>query len=139
MGGNADADLPDCSFKTLDKIRNLCNERQIRLILVKSPANSWKYWWYDEWDIEVRDYAERYGLDYYNFIGDEKIGIDWSRDTYDGGAHLNTNGAEKLTRYFGKMLREKYGLADRRNEGELDAVWRHKCDIYYKDRNEGKK
>lgn len=131
-GGIADSGLPDGSFEILDKIRSVCNERRVRLILVKSPANSWKYWWYDEWDREVRDYAEQHEIDYFNFIGNEKIGIDWSQDTYDGGAHLNTNGAEKLTRYFGGILSERYGLADRRKDSKTCTVWRDKCVIYYK-------
>ena len=38
----------------------------------------------------------------------DEVGIDYSNDTYDGGLHLNLYGAEKMSRYFGKLLRENF-------------------------------
>ena len=106
------------------------------LVLIKAPTNSRGYWWYDEWESQIIEYAEKNQLDYYNFIPDaEKMGIDWQTDTYDGGVHLNVYGAEKLTSYFGKILTEKYGITDRRGDAELDAVWAEKLAAYQKERN----
>ena len=134
-----DYTLPATAFDYLDKMRELCEERDVELILVKAPTNHWKFWWYDEWDEQIVSYATAHGLDYVNFIPlCDEIGIDWSTDTYDEGMHINVWGAEKLTKYFGKILSEKYGIEDRRDESELANVWQTRVDTYYKRKNSGK-
>ena len=131
-----DYEIAENAWKYLDMMRELCTERGIELILVKAPTNSWMYWWHDEWEVQVQDYAREHGLDYYNFIPlAEEMGIDWSTDTYDAGAHLNVYGAEKLTDYFGKILTEKHGLADRRGEAVLSELWSPRLERYYDERN----
>ena len=132
----ADYTLPSTSLEYLEKMRALCEEKGIELILVKAPTNDWKYYWYDEWDAQIADYAEKNQLSYYNFIPlCDEIGIDWQTDTYDVGVHLNVFGAEKLTAYFGKILAEKHGLVDHRADASLSAVWQDKLDAYYQERN----
>ena len=132
----ADYTLPETSMAYLDKMRALCEEKGITLILIKAPTNDWKYHWYDEWDEQIVRYAAENGVDYYNFIPlDDQIGIDWQTDTYDGGVHLNVYGAEKLTAYFGAILRDTYGLEDRSGDAELNALWQEKLDDYYAERN----
>ena len=132
----ADYTLPQIGFEYLEKMRALCEEKGVEFILVKAPTNTWKYYWYDEWEEQIVSWANEKGVDYYNFIPlDEDIGIDWNTDTYDAGAHLNVFGAEKLTSYFGNILVEKYGLSDRRGDAELDTVWTEKVAIYQKERN----
>lgn len=131
-----DYEIAENAWKYLDMMRELCAERGIELILVKAPTNSWMYWWHDEWEEQVQSYAEEHRLKYYNFIplaGD--IGIDWSTDTYDAGAHLNVYGAEKLTDYFGQILSEKHGLSDRRSETALAQSWSTRLERYYNERN----
>lgn len=131
-----DYEIDENAWKYLDMMRELCADEGIELILVKAPTNSWMYWWHDEWEAQVDDYAERHGLTYYNFIPlADEMGIDWSTDTYDAGAHLNVYGAEKLTEYFGQILSEKHGLADRRNETELAEAWDARLEKYYEERN----
>ena len=132
----ADYTLPEVGFAYLEKMRTLCEENGVELILIKAPTNNWKYYWYDEWEEQIVSWANEKGVDYYNFIPlDEEIGLDWNTDTYDGGVHLNVLGAEKLTSYFGKLLTEKYGFTDRRGDAERDALWAEKLAIYQKERN----
>lgn len=133
----ADYTLPARSMEYLEKMRLLCEEKGIELVLIKAPTNNWKYYWYDEWDQQVCDYAAANGLAYYNFISvTEEIGIDWNTDTYDGGVHLNVYGAEKLTSYFGQILSSDLGLADCRSDAELSASWSQKVQQYYLERNQ---
>ena len=128
--------LPEIGFEYLEKMRLLCEENGVKLILVKAPTNNWRYYWYDEWEEQIVSWADEKGVDYYNFIPlADEIGLDWNTDTYDGGVHLNVYGAEKLTSYLGKILVEKYGLSDRRGNVELDAVWADKIAAYQKERN----
>ncbi len=132
----ADYTLPKTSMDYLDRMRALCEEKGVELILIKAPTNNYKYYWYPEWEDQVIAYAEERGLQYYNFIPlCEEIGIDWSRDTYDGGAHLNVYGAEKLTSYFGAILVDTLGLESRKGDEALSAVWQGKLDAYYAERN----
>ncbi len=132
----SDYTLPETAFDYLDKMRALCEERGVELILIKAPTNTLKYYWYDEWDVQIDAYAEEHGLAYYNFIPlAEEMGIDWSTDTYDNGYHLNVWGAEKLTSYFGKILSEEHGFSDRRGEEKTADVWNEKLSIYKAERD----
>lgn len=117
-------------WEYLDKIARLCEDNGATLILVKAP--SLYPHWYDEWDAEIAEYAADNGIDYYNFIDlSDEIGIDMQTDTYDGGLHLNLYGAVKLTSWFGELLSEKYGLADRSGDPKTAAVWTEKAEWFH--------
>lgn len=127
----ADYTLPQTAMNYLDRITTLCREKGIELILIKAPTDSIFYHWYDEWDEQITAYAEKHQLSYYNFIPlADEIGIDMTTDTYDAGVHLNVYGAEKMTRYFGKILTENHGAPDRRNDTALSAVWNARVAAY---------
>ena len=112
----------------LDKIRELCEEKGIKLVLVRAPL---EYGWYPQWDKNVEKYAAQYGLTYLNFNNYTKeIGLDLTKDTYDAGVHLNLSGAEKLSVYFGKYLKDNYGLTDFRNDPAVSAVHKNKIAFY---------
>lgn len=126
-----DYTLPETSMAYLEKMRQLCEENGSELVLIKAPTNSWGYYWYDEWDEQIVEYAEEKGLAYYNFIPEcKKIGIDWSTDTYDEGMHLNVYGAEKLSVYFGEILVDDHGITSRKDEPETAARWNGYLDVY---------
>ena len=131
-----DYTLPATAMTYLDKIRTLCDENGVELILVKAPTNTVKFYWYDEWDAQIDAYAEEHGLSYYNFIPlADEIGIDWSTDTYDKGYHLNVWGAQKLTSYFGELLATEHGLSDRRGEETTAEIWNAKLAAYIAERD----
>ena len=127
-----DYTLPATAMAYLDKMRELCTERGIELILVKAPTNYWSYHWYDEWDQQIADYADQHDLAYYNLIPkSDEMGLDMTTDTYDAGAHLNVYGAEKLTRYFGTILRDTHEIPDGRADSAASAIWQARVDAYY--------
>lgn len=98
-------------YEYLDKIANICKENNVKLVLIKAP--SLYPYWYDEYDIQIKEYAEKHNIDYYNLVKEaENIGLDYSQDTYDGGLHLNLQGATKLSKFFAKWLSENYDLTD---------------------------
>ncbi|MCR5054858.1 MAG: SGNH/GDSL hydrolase family protein [Lachnospiraceae bacterium] len=114
-------DFGEHAWEYLDKMRELCAENGIDLILIKAP--SLHPYWYPEYDSQVREYADRYGLTYINFYDvAEDIGIDYSTDTYDAGLHMNLSGAKKLSHYFGGILAER-GIPDRRDDEELKKIY----------------
>jgi hypothetical protein len=126
--------LPDYRFSDkayyyLDRIRELCEENGIHLVLLKAPVLFPH--WYDEWDEQITAYAEKHGLLYINALSvSDDIGIDFGTDTYNAGLHLNVNGAEKLAAYLGAVLRESFDLPDDRSNPELSAVWARKQRAY---------
>ena len=132
-----DETLPETAMDYLEKMRVLCEENGVELILMKAPTNSWAYWWYDGWEAQIVDYAEEKQVSYYNFIPlCDEIGIDWTTDTYDEGVHLNVYGAEKLSRYFGNILAKDHAISDRRSDAEQAARWDSRLCSYYEQKKE---
>ena len=52
----------------------------------------------------------------------EKVGIDWTNDTYDRGVHVNIYGSKKATAYIGEILKTDYSLTDHRTDTKY-ADW----------------
>ena len=118
------------SWYYLDKMVQLCKENGTQLVLIKAPALS-PVWW-DQWDAQIEEYAAKNDLLYINMLDyQDEIGIDWQTDTYDTGLHLNVYGAEKASNWFGKILQEECGVADRRNDEKISALWDLKAETYY--------
>lgn len=119
----ADPSFGDKAMEYLDKMTELCEKKGIHLVLIKSP--SLYPHWYDEWDAQMEKYAEEHGLLYINMlkIAESDVGIDYSLDTYDAGLHMNVTGAEKCASYLGRILVEKYGLTDHRNDEKMSRYW----------------
>ncbi|MCD7745326.1 MAG: SGNH/GDSL hydrolase family protein [Lachnospiraceae bacterium] len=125
----ADYTLGSTAMSYLDRMRTLCEENGIELVLVKSP--SLYPYWYDEWDAQIAEYADEYGLYYFNYIDlADDVGIDYSSDPYDAGLHLNLSGAEKLSDYFGAWLSETFDLTDYRENAEYRTVYAEKISFY---------
>ncbi len=125
----ADYSFGDVCWEYLDKMRVLCEEKGTELILIKAP--SLYPYWYDQWETQIEAYASEHELVYINFLElIDEVGLDFSTDTYDHGLHLNLNGAEKLTHWFGAWLCENYELADRRGDEAYADIWNKKSEIF---------
>ena len=130
-----DYSFGDNAWSYMDKMVALCEEKGVELVLIKAPSLYPE--WYDEWDIQVEEYAAEHNLKYINFLEcTEEIGLDYSTDTYDAGLHLNLYGAVKLTDYFGEYLVTECGLEDRRSEEALAAEWEVKLERFYEQKEE---
>lgn len=122
-------DFSQRCYEELNAIVKLCKDRDIALILVKSPCLYPA--WYDQWDEALEAYAKANGITYVNAIGYmEDMGIDLQTDTYDGGLHLNVYGAEKYTRWFGETCLAPLGLEDLRQEEKTAKVYAEKLEAY---------
>ncbi len=131
----ADYRFGENSWAYLDKIRLLCQEKGVTLVLIKAPV-LYPVWW-PEWETQIAQYAETYSLPYWNMTEHwAEMGIDWTRDTYDAGLHLNVWGAEKATAWLGRQLRDTLDLPDRRSEPELAALWTEKTERYEKEKTQ---
>lgn len=122
-------DFPENTMAYLEKMANLCKENGIEFVLIKAP--SLYPYWYEEYNEQIVSFAQKHDLDYYNLKEvAEEIGIDYTTDTYDGGLHLNLNGATKLSKYFAKVLKEEYGLEDYRENPEIRNAYKEKLKQY---------
>lgn len=127
-----DYTIADVCWEYLDKMRTLCEENGVELILMKAPTNTKACYWYEEWDVQVKAYAQKHGLRYYNFLEvTDEIGLDYTTDTYDQGFHLNLSGAEKLASYFGQILVDELGLKSHHGEAEYEEIWTTLTKQYY--------
>ena len=118
-------------YTYLDKITKLCKDNGITLILVKAPS-VYPYW-YEEYDTQMEDYAKQNNITYINLRKKaDEIGLDYSKDTYDSGMHLNLYGAQKLSTYFAKMLKNNYkNLTDFRTNDKINKIYEQKLKEYH--------
>lgn len=124
----SDYNFGENAYSYLDKMTALCKEKGIRLILIKAP--SLYPYWYPQWDEQMVEYAEKNGLEYINFLNlKDETGLDYTKDTYDAGLHLNLWGAQKITKWLGEYLTVS-GLGDRRSESKLSKAWEEKIAFY---------
>ena len=125
----ADYSFGETAYEYLDKMTALCKEKGVQLILVKAP--SLYPYWYDQWEVQMEEYAAKNELVYINFLElIEECGLDFATDTYDGGLHLNLSGAKKATKWLGEFLSVEVGLESRRGETALEASWEKVVSVF---------
>lgn len=100
----------------LDRVVELCRQRGIQLILIKTPTGKQT----QARNRDVTLYAREKGIPFLDFNLEENyqaIGYEFMADMADW-EHANPRGATKITRYLGRMLRQEYGL-----ESHQDPAW----------------
>lgn len=121
--------VPDICRFYFKKINEFCQENNIELLLVStaSPVN----WTYEKHNGIVK-LAEESGTKYLdmNLLADE-LKINWQKDTYDKGDHLNFYGAQKATAYLGNYISNNFSISDHRGKTEYDH-WNDDLKVYEK-------
>lgn len=107
-------EIPEFVWHYMEEIKKMCKEKNAELLLVSAPSpHNYNYKKHNA----IEQYAKKFGLPYIDLnMKTKEIGIDWKKDSYDKGDHLNIRGAQKVTEYMGKYLQENYKLPDHRNE-----------------------
>ena len=102
-----------------DKIRNLCDEEGIKLVLFCNPSPVC----YNASILNgISRFSQEEGVDFLDANAEiEKVGIDWETDTYDKGDHLNLNGARKMTDFLAHYLVNECDLEDHRSDPGYQA------------------
>jgi len=89
----------------LRKIRELCDENGIKLIMMSAPSpNNWT------WDKHngAALWAAENEVPFYDMnLASDEVGIDWQTDCLDGGDHINYYGACKTTNYMAERFNEE--------------------------------
>lgn len=109
-------------------IRDLCRQEGLQLILVSTPSpTNWSSYYHNG----VAELARELELDYLDMnLMQQEIPIDWSRDSYDGGDHLNYSGACKVTDHMGALLWETGLFADKREDPRYEQ-WHQAVNRFY--------
>lgn len=128
-------DLPGNVPAYLEKIIELCKEHDIQLILYTAP-----YGYADESaesfankqsiNITLKTYCAERDIPYFDFQRITDAGIDWEQDFRDY-AHMNTNGASKITQYLGAYLQQNYEMIDHRDDEKFQS-WERDYQLYAK-------
>lgn len=93
-------------------IKELCDRHGAQLLLVSTPSPvNWSY----ERHNGIQTFADELGCDYVD-LNLEPLGIDWTKDTFDKGDHLNHFGSVKVTSFLADYLRDRGGLTDHRSD-----------------------
>lgn len=113
-------DFAELAEGYMDKIYELCKEKNIEILLVTTPSpRNWSY----EKHNSVSDWAKAKDLTYLDLnLYHKELQIDWSKDSRDGGDHMNFSGSKKITTYLSNYLNENYTLPDHRQE-EIYSSW----------------
>lgn len=117
-------ELPDTFYEYFEKIRTICEEEGIQLVVYTAP-----YGYKDKEEnfrkkqalnYTLAEYLEGLEIPFFFYQKTNEAGIDYQTDFRDYD-HMNTRGAEKITRHLGAFLMENYELQDHREEAAYQS------------------
>lgn len=112
----------DSNKEWLIRIKELCDANQIQFLAIKVPNAYMPQWYVSAWTIEkykkTQALCGEIGITYYDLLYDTDLQLDFKRDSYDSGMHLNLYGAQKVSVNLGNYLKEHYQLS-----GEHNRQW----------------
>lgn len=126
--------LEEVDIKYLEKIADLCRQEGIRLIFIKTPVNAsleqqGRFY-------KLGDILEGEEIPFVNYMDIYKeTGFSYKEDFRDG-THLNSCGAEKITRHFLRFLKEydlmqTGGSLKNKREDEGLSFWQQESEAYH--------
>ncbi len=122
------AEVPAVPLEYLKKITDLCKETDTKLLLTVIPYradvdnNDTSAVLQQQMYNTVEQLAAEWGVDYFNSLHHlEEIGFDFTTDMVEF-SHVNVSGAEKISSYYGKLIKDNYDIPDR-SEDERYAEW----------------
>ena len=131
------ANISEKNIEYIDKIITLCNKKNIKILMAELPSPL--VWSLDKNKATI-ELANKYGLEFIDFnILQEEIKLNWENDTYDKGRHLNIYGAEKVSKYIGKILSEKYNLPNHKEDSNVKDDWNETAKNYEEEKTKLKK
>lgn len=123
-------DMEADQLEYFEKILSYCKENGWDVVLFKTPKTSWSL----SKSEGVSALAEQYDVPFLDFNYDKlmkEIKFDPMRDLRDAD-HPNLRGAEKISDYLGKYLKENYDLKDYRQDGTEPV----NMELYYEDQED---
>ena len=102
----------------LERIVDLCQSQGAEVVLLSTPSTkNWNWERHNAVEALIAEHANWNHVTYLDLnLHREEVPIDWSCESRDGGDHLNRSGAEKVSRFVGAWLDERYQLPDHRDD-----------------------
>lgn len=125
------AGIPHLNLKYIDKMKSFCDENGAQLVFLSTPST--KNWNYSRHNA-IRQLADELSCEYVDLnLLPAEVPINWNRDTYDKGDHLNYSGAVKVTNFLSKYLGKTQLLTDHRSDPAYekwhDSLKKYEADI----------
>lgn len=128
------AEIPEIPLRYLEQIVTLCKETHTQLLFTVIPYradcdnNDVSAVYQQQLFNTVAQLSSDWGVDYLNGLHYlEQMDFDFTTDMLEY-SHVNTSGAQKISAFYGKYLREHYSIPDRSQDPQY-AHW-------YKDYNQ---
>ena len=113
------------------KMQQLCREHGAELVFMKVPVCTTTehrgYWSFNKHEM-TEALAGKMGVKFLDMCY-EDFGVDWFKDSNDGGEHVNYRGTKKVTSRVMKWLQEEFGLSSKRNE-LWDRQWSYQSKVF---------
>ncbi len=112
-------EIPETALEYFEKIRALCEENDIRLVVFKTPVSNGSGensdWYHNTMGItnSLSDYLEERSVPYLKL--QDQVGIDFENDFYDY-CHLSFTGQKKVTAYLMDWLTAQYDLPSHKGD-----------------------
>lgn len=110
----------------IEQMIHLCIEKNIGVVFLTMPRDDWSAGKH----ASLQSLADGYGIQYVDYnLAENASAIQLeTRDLFDK-RHLNTFGAQKVTRHFGAWIQEHYHLPDHRSDPAY-AKWNQDLEVY---------
>lgn len=120
MGDNKEkVSISTNNIECLLKIKKLCDDEGIELLLTKIPSiyapDQYDSAWTEKKAKVIREVCQKNDISYWDILYDAGMNIDYVLDSMDGGIHFNIIGAEKVSNILGKYLEENYDISKKEN------------------------
>lgn len=119
------------SLQYLEKIRLLCENNNIELLLVKTPSAD--YWSFAQQQA-VANYADAHDIVYLDCNDTDVYTAEFSLETFPSYGHrLNAYGMQKLSDFLSDYIVENYNIAPRTDDADLVDWWNQGIERYNED------
>ena len=122
-------EIPAYASRILAEFMDYCRKNNVNVLFINMPGV-----YEEKYNAAVNSLGDVIRSEGFEFLDLnqclDEIGIDLQTDMKNSD-HVNTRGAEKLTRYLAARLKEKYGLPDRRTGDTSDyGIWADEYEKY---------
>lgn len=115
----------------LVKMQQMCREHGAELVFMKVPVCTTTehrgYWSFNKHEM-TEALARKMGVKFLDMCY-EDFGLDWFKDSNDGGEHVNYRGTKKVTSRVLEWLQEEFGFSSERNE-LWDRQWSYQSKVF---------
>ena len=128
LSGGKNAMLSEEKLNQFQKIYELCEKNDVRLVLMTVPsANTWNKGKSDT----VKQLADKYDLTYYDYNKRLPQGFDWTTGSKDGGNHLNYAGAAAVTKDLAGKLTDDLSMKPSKLTKGQKHQWKKDYDHFH--------